>query len=298
MCLPLGILADVARRQGAFVRARELYEEALPLARVVGDIWGIATIRAKLAIVASEQGRHAVASQALEASLEAMRELGDREGAAWVLSLMGQAARGRGDRAEARRTYEQSLALFEELEAKWGLAEALEGLAWTTSDEGRAETATRLLGQVETIRNTCGIRRLSHEATVFDAAVERLQAELGESRFASAWAEGAAMTIEHALAEARESVTVKSRRDQVVDKCRDRLQILPLTKREREVALLIARGMTNRDIAAQLAIADSTAERHVANIRGKLGYSSRAQVAVWVVERGLLSPERCQQAAQ
>jgi DNA-binding NarL/FixJ family response regulator len=63
----------------------------------------------------------------------------------------------------------------------------------------------------------------------------------------------------------------------------------PLSEREHEVAALIAQGCSNREIAKQLIIAEATAVRHVANILGKLGLKSRAQVAVWAVERGLRS---------
>jgi adenylate cyclase len=65
----------------------------------------------------------------------------------------------------------------------------------------------------------------------------------------------------------------------------------PLTTREREVAALIARGFTNRQIAEALVVAEPTAVRHVANILNKLNLSSRARVAVWAVEHGLLSDE-------
>jgi tetratricopeptide (TPR) repeat protein len=60
-----------------------------------------------------------------------------------------------------------------------------------------------------------------------------------------------------------------------------------LTAREREIAALVARGKSNRDIAEELVISETTAERHVANILSKLGYNSRTQIAVWVVEKGL-----------
>jgi DNA-binding NarL/FixJ family response regulator len=60
----------------------------------------------------------------------------------------------------------------------------------------------------------------------------------------------------------------------------------PLTTREREVAALIARGYTNRQIAEALVVAEATAVRHVANILNKLSMGSRAQVAAWAVEQG------------
>ena len=61
----------------------------------------------------------------------------------------------------------------------------------------------------------------------------------------------------------------------------------PLSEREREVAALIARGCTNREIARELVIAEGTAVRHVANILNKLGLRNRAQVTAWAIERGL-----------
>ena len=64
-------------------------------------------------------------------------------------------------------------------------------------------------------------------------------------------------------------------------------QLAILTRREREVAGLIRRGLTNREIAAELVITPATVERHVANILNKLALGSRSQVAVWAVEHGL-----------
>jgi non-specific serine/threonine protein kinase len=55
-----------------------------------------------------------------------------------------------------------------------------------------------------------------------------------------------------------------------------------LTRREREVATLIAEGLSNREIASRLVVAQRTAEGHVENILSKLGFTSRAQVAAWL----------------
>lgn len=60
-----------------------------------------------------------------------------------------------------------------------------------------------------------------------------------------------------------------------------------LTAREREIAALIAQGKSNQEIASELVINKTTAERHVANILSKLGFKSRLQIAVWAVEKGL-----------
>ncbi len=64
-----------------------------------------------------------------------------------------------------------------------------------------------------------------------------------------------------------------------------------LTARECEVAALIARGRSNREIASDLVLSERTVEHHVGNILSKLGLNSRAQVAIWAVEKGLADAE-------
>jgi DNA-binding CsgD family transcriptional regulator len=63
-----------------------------------------------------------------------------------------------------------------------------------------------------------------------------------------------------------------------------------LSRRERELARLLAYGLSNRQIADELVISVGTVERHVANILMKLGFRSRAQIAAWSVDHGLLEP--------
>ena len=59
----------------------------------------------------------------------------------------------------------------------------------------------------------------------------------------------------------------------------------PPTRREREVAALVARGLTNRQIASELMISERTVEKHVTNLLKKLNLRSREQVAIWMAER-------------
>ncbi len=60
-----------------------------------------------------------------------------------------------------------------------------------------------------------------------------------------------------------------------------------LTERERAVAALVAWGKSNREIARELIVSERTAATHISNILNKLGFSSRAQIAVWAAEHGL-----------
>jgi adenylate cyclase len=71
-----------------------------------------------------------------------------------------------------------------------------------------------------------------------------------------------------------------------IDRAVGRLGTLSL--REREVAALVARGLTNRQIADELVISERTAEGHVERLREKLGVHNRAEVAVWVIQNGLV----------
>jgi non-specific serine/threonine protein kinase len=66
----------------------------------------------------------------------------------------------------------------------------------------------------------------------------------------------------------------------------------PLSSREVEVAGLVAQGLTNRQIAAQLVISERTADTHVQNILNKLGAASRAQIAIWFMEYALALSSR------
>jgi DNA-binding CsgD family transcriptional regulator len=60
-----------------------------------------------------------------------------------------------------------------------------------------------------------------------------------------------------------------------------------LTARERDVAVLVAQGKSNREIAEALIVSERTAETHVSNVLSKLGFTSRTQIAAWAIERGL-----------
>jgi DNA-binding NarL/FixJ family response regulator len=65
-----------------------------------------------------------------------------------------------------------------------------------------------------------------------------------------------------------------------------------LTRKETEIAILVARGMTNREIGDRLVISERTVDNHVQHILDKLDFHHRTEVAVWVVEHGLLVRDR------
>ncbi|MCW3099105.1 MAG: putative two-component system response regulator [Chthonomonadaceae bacterium] len=63
--------------------------------------------------------------------------------------------------------------------------------------------------------------------------------------------------------------------------------VVPLTEREEEVLRLLSTGLSNRDMATVLFVAESTIKTHVEHILGKLGVSDRVQAAVWAARHGL-----------
>ena len=92
------------------------------------------------------------------------------------------------------------------------------------------------------------------------------------------------MPLERVVAyalDASESNSVLTRADSASSEAAAPSQLSP---REHEVALLVARGLSNPRIAAQLIIGQRTVQSHVSNILNKLGLSSRVQVAGWVAE--------------
>jgi non-specific serine/threonine protein kinase len=153
----------------------------------------------------------------------------------------------------------------------------LEGLAGVEADARRPARSVRLLGAAHAWREATGSLMEPAELAGYTRNLAKVRAALEPAAFAAAWAEGLRLSLEAAV-ELLSATEPASQPLQAMD-ARE-----PLTRREREVAALIARGLTNRQIAERLVISERTADGHVANILGKLGLKTRAQVAVWAVE--------------
>jgi non-specific serine/threonine protein kinase len=121
---------------------------------------------------------------------------------------------------------------------------------------------------------------------VYERPVDGVRHALGEARFAAAMAEGRRMSVEQAIpAVLRAGPTPAAIARPSFPP--DRRSADPLTPRELQVAALVARGLTDREIGEALVITAGTVGQHVVHILDKLGLRSRAQVAAWVAERGL-----------
>jgi predicted ATPase len=195
-------LGEVATDRGDDALARSLLEEGLALFRALGDTWGIAWSLHNLGTVARDQGDHAHARARCEQSLTLFRELGDKPGIADSLYGLGCVAGRQGDHAAARALLEQSLALQRELGDRRGIAACLEGVAQVSAAEGAPERAARLLGAAAALRDAIGAPLPPAERAAHERIVAPVRADLESAVFAAAWAEGQAMPLEQAVADA------------------------------------------------------------------------------------------------
>ncbi|HTU76415.1 MAG TPA: LuxR C-terminal-related transcriptional regulator [Trebonia sp.] len=167
-----------------------------------------------------------------------------------------------------------------------GLATCLEGLAWLASAEGDFVRTARLLGAAERMWRSVasvprfGMTRLDAE---HDAAKIRAKEALGERLYAREHAAGAALSADDAVRYARDSADAADQAarpgEHAAAAAAPASPWEQLTPRERQVAALVAQGMTNREIAARLVVSKRTIDAHVEHILAKLGFSSRVQVA-------------------
>ena len=159
-----------------------------------------------------------------------------------------------------------------------GIAWCLEVMAWIVCEQRRAERAATLLGAVAGIGQAAGMdapvpRPLSAHHQEWE---RRIRATLGELSYREAFARGQAMSVDDAVAYGSDE-----RRQPPPPPPGE--APTPLTRREQQVAELVARGESNKGIAAALVISRRTAESHIEKIMVKLGFNNRAQVAAWMV---------------
>jgi non-specific serine/threonine protein kinase len=199
----------------------------------------------------------------------------------YAAASMGIAAWRHGDLDEAERCFHDMLSCAHRLDNSDSIAWGLDLLAWTAARAGRFPRAATMLGAAGALWDVIGRERLQ-DPHLYGYHVECGQSvrdALGDTEAEAASRHGRAMTLEdavrYALGDDRGSAT--GFRPSPASAVR-------LTGRERQVADLVAEGLTNRLVAARLVISRRTAESHVENILAKLGFTARAQIAAWAAE--------------
>ena len=270
-------LALVARAGGDFAVARTMYEEARRIHEELGDRWGLSYTLRYLAVVLWMEADYAQASRVITASLAVARAIGDGQGVAITLTVQSYVACSLGDHEAAEAAAAESLAQHERYGDRRGVAQAQWALGMAVTGQGRHADAITLHKRALTTFSEIGDRYFTGMCFIGLAQC----AVAARPRDDQAWTGGEALSIEQATALAM----ALPQPPRAIGNPPARA--FALTPRELDVARRVARGLTNKQIAAELVIAEGTTDRHVGNILGKLGFSSRAQIAAWVVEHAV-----------
>jgi ATP/maltotriose-dependent transcriptional regulator MalT len=284
-------LANVLHEQGDYGAARALADEAIVLLREIGDTRALGSASLTRAAIAQDEGDYATAQRLAEGALDLYEEAGDSRSVALGLAHLGSLATARGDHAVARQRLAASLAMFEDLADTPSTVSVIQRFAELEAAQRHFLTAVRLAGAAASLRDAAGVSLSPTSQAKLEASLAPARHALGEAA-ADAWRAGQALSLPEAVAAALgapEPPPPATRPLESAARMRpERVPATGLTAREQEVAALIARGLTNRQIGNTLIITEGTAASHVVHILDKLGFSSRAQIAVWAAERGLL----------
>lgn len=287
----LGLLAV---HEGRGEAAARLLDQAGRMAREIGDTYRESYVLASLAQLAAMGGDLRAALETGRAALDVTVTGEHRYNETLLHQLLGRFAELQGDHDVAKRSYERSLVVQPELSLGISVTPMI-GLGRIATAQGRyveaharLREALRLLAitgerlQLARALEACALlahhRHDRNRAGRLMGAAEELRERIGCPRtpptldLLKAIATGQTVPLHEAVA-----VALADPPEQ-----QDQYHEGPLTAREREIARLITRGLTNRAIAEELFISPATAARHVANILGKLGFTSRAQVAVYI----------------
>jgi len=271
----------LAMFQGDVSSAVDLLDEAVARFRSAGHLMG----RVQTAfLLGMNLGLAGAGERAIEAHRECLAlteplgELWFRSNSLWALGLDAWRS---GDTHRATALEKDSLRMKRDLDDHLSIALCLEALAWLSTTDQDPERAPALLGAADALWRVIGMSLTEipffagYRAEGEAAARQRLP----ERAFEAAWRRGAQLTLADAVALALEEV-VPARTTAATSK-----ESTGLTRREQEIAELVAQGMSNKEIAGRLVISTRTVEAHVDHILTKLAFRSRSQIAAWMAER-------------
>jgi predicted ATPase/DNA-binding CsgD family transcriptional regulator len=277
-------LGTTTYRAGDLAGGAALLERALAGYRVAGDprlLFDALIVLASAYFFLGDPRGEAVAAETL-ALTERHEARWSKGYALWAVAISRWRVGEHGEAAE-----ELLAALELRLDDRVLLAFLIEALAWCRSSNGEHERAARLLGCANAMWRLSGARvgETTPYQHIDEQCAVKAREELGANGFNEAFAAGAGFgldeAIQYALGETHQKPAKKSVRTGAPG---------GLTKRELEIAELLAQGMTNKAIAGRLVIGRRTVETHVENILVKLGFTSRTQVAPWLAEQRGESP--------
>jgi len=187
-----------------------------------------------------------------------------------ALTTRARVGIAQGAPEEAERDAHDALACAAEVEAYLGTPDTLECLAQLAGQAGRHRDAARLFGAAQAIRQRHGEVRFQIYQADYEASVAMLRDAMAEQDFEQAWAQGAGLSTQEAIAYAQRGRGQRKR---------PATGWASLTPTELDVAGLVSQGLANKDIATRLFISPRTVETHLTHIYTKLGLTSRVQLA-------------------
>jgi predicted ATPase/class 3 adenylate cyclase/DNA-binding CsgD family transcriptional regulator len=188
----------------------------------------------------------------------------------WALTARARAAVAAGEPDRAERDAHDALTCAAGIKAYLLIPDVLECLAAMAGETGSHREAARLFGAAHAIRLRMGAVRFKIWDAGYEASVAALPDALGEQGFDAAWAEGAALSTEEAIAYAQRGRGQRKRPTTGWES---------LTPTERDVVRLVNDGLANNDIAARLFVSPRTVQTHLTHVYTKLGLTSRVQLA-------------------
>jgi predicted ATPase/class 3 adenylate cyclase/DNA-binding CsgD family transcriptional regulator len=186
-----------------------------------------------------------------------------------ALTVRARVAIAAGEPDQAERDAHDALARAAELEAYLYIPDTLECLGTLAVDAGSHREAARLFGAAAAIRQRMGAVRYQVYDAGYQASVAPLRDAMGDKDFDSAWAEGAALSIDEAIAYAQRGRGQRKRPTS---------GWAALTPTERDVVRLVSEGLANNDIATRLFVSPRTVQTHLTHVYTKLGLTSRVQL--------------------
>ncbi|TQC47850.1 protein kinase, partial [Rhodococcus sp. WS4] len=267
----------LALYSGDIPRACTRLEEALEVFGARDNLSERVWILMMLGLAYELQGDAAQAITCHRQVLDITEAHGESVFRSYSLWAMGVAVLQQGDRGQALRLLEECLRLVRLLDEPLTAAVTLEAWAWIVADQD-ARRAAVLLGAAEALGRSVGSSPVMFDNLFVrhEECERQARRALGKQAFEAARREGAALGFEEAVAYALG--------EHAPGAAPPTGDTTSLTKRERQVADLVSQGMTNKAIATHLVISPRTAQGHVEHILTKLGFTSRAQIAAWVVE--------------
>jgi predicted ATPase/DNA-binding CsgD family transcriptional regulator len=289
-------LADLLAQREEWSQASELYDQCAALLAGTQSHVVQMELGAPMALAYCAQGRLAQAAQLAATTLELTQTAGARHFEAAVWRAQGQIAAAQGQDGLAMRAFDTAIAQCEALGSRLELAHALYQRGAFHYARQRAEPAQADWARAQLLCGECSAGALLWRvhAALGQLALEQRQMAEAERAFAAASA-----TVDTLVAAMHDEAFREHLRQRAARQIPAELPAIPrrslktafggLTERERTVAVLIARGCSNREIAETLILSERTVTTHVSNIFAKLGFTSRAQVATWAGEKGLAS---------